>query len=729
MSVQRWMLIGCLLLLIGCTPPPQQETLPLPTLAASGTPPNYSWEAAQRVASDFLSAWRNFDYAAMHRLTTVATQDATPLTDFTATYENARAEMTLLALNYRENTLLSQQTNVYILNYDVTFTTNILGEFSDLNRNLTLVMDTQVGDWRIAWSPGDIFAEMGDGAALRLERNIPNRLNIYDRSGTVLADQNGRVVVVQVVRQDIPNLEACLSSLATALNLTPEEVQTRLNNAGVDWLADVGIIEAQTYVTMHEGLERDCDAQFVPRAVRRYPNGTLAPHIVGYVGYPDEAGVAAVQEAGFPRDAILGRSGIEASWDETLRGRPGGRLVLLSRNGERLRALANAAPHPSQSVWLTIDADLQAFVLRALSEAYAANAWCARSPGSAAVIIDVNTGAILALVSYPTFDANAFTSFPEMGRAAAQTIVQQVQEDSRLPQLNRATQGIYPAGSVFKIVDTIAVTDSGIYPLDQTFNCGGAWERDGIVRYDWLEGGHGPLRLPGPLTQSCNPFYYEVGYQMNLADPYLLPEYARRLGLGAPTGLTDIPESPGLIGDPDWLLNTRGEEWNFTEAISMAIGQGAVEVTPLQIARLAALVANGGLLYRPQLVHQAGIFGEAPSYTMQPELMSDTGIAPEVIELTREGMCAVTTTVSGTAYFVFRDSPLQDSIGVCGKTGTAQDLTNPNSNPFAWFAAYAPRENPEIAIVVMVQNAGEGSEVAAPIVRRILEYYYLGMSG
>jgi penicillin-binding protein 2 len=712
---------------MGCTPQERSQII-LPTLIPSATPENFGWEGAQRAASDFLQAWRNRDYSTMHSLTTFATQDAIPLDEFQAIYENAQAEMTLLSFSYRENTLFRESQTVFVLNYDVTFTTNILGDFTDPNRNMHLVIDDQASDWRVAWSPGDIFAEMGDGGVLRLERNIPNRLNIYDRSGTALADQNGRVVIVQVVRSQIPNAEACFNGLAAALDLTADEVQVRLDRAGVDWLADVGVIEANTYVRVHSDLERDCAAQFDARAVRRYPNGTLAPHIVGYVGYPDEEDVPAVQEAGFPRDAILGRSGIELSWDETLRGSPGGRLTILSPTGERLRLLSEAPPQPSQSVWLTIDSNLQAFVYQALSDAYATQAWGRRSPGAAAIVLDVNTGAILAMVSYPTFDVNAFTPFPEMGRAAAQAYVQQIQEDPRIPQLNRATQGIYPAGSVFKIVDTLAVTDSGVFPLDQTFSCSGVWEREGIVRYDWLTGGHGRLTLPQPLTQSCNPFYYEVGYQMNLVDPYLLPSYARRLGLGTPTGLTDIPESPGLIGDPDWLLNTRGEVWSFTEAISMAIGQGAVQVTPLQMARVTALVANGGTLYHPQLVLQAGIFGEQPSYTMQAEVMSETGIRSDVIELVREGMCAVTTSRSGTAEFVFRSSPLQDTIGVCGKTGTAQDLTDPDALPFGWFVSYAPRETPEIAVVVVVEDAGEGSEVAAPIVRRILEYYFLGIT-
>jgi penicillin-binding protein 2 len=211
---------------------------------------------------------------------------------------------------------------------------------------------------------------------------------------------------------------------------------------------------------------------------------------------------------------------------------------------------------------------------------------------------------------------------------------------------------------------------------------------------------------------------------MDSVDPNLLPSYAKKLGLGVPTGLTDVAESPGLIPDPEWMRVNLARNWTYSDAVNMSIGQGQVQVTPLQIARLTSIVANGGFLYRPQLVKQVGIVGDVPSYTMQPEVMSDPGLSAEAIATVRQGMCAVTTNQTlGTAEFVFRDSDLQ-LIGVCGKTGTAEDPANLITH--AWFTAYAPRENPEIAIAVIVENAGEGSGVAAPIVRRILEYYFFG---
>lgn len=711
-----------LLALAACQTAAPEVAQILPTVAVlpSPTPPTFSQDAAERAARMFLEAWKADDFAAMHALTTFASQEATPLEAFTSLYTDAHSVMSLLSLDYDIASQLRDANNMEIFSYSVTFTTNLLGSFTDANRTLRLVFDPRSQDWRVAWSPGDIFAAMGGGGRLRLEPRIPSRANIYDRDGLTLADQNGRMVAVSVVKRSIPQYDACAAALAEALGKPEADVREVLNQRGQDQLAEMGLIEPAVFLRLQNQLESACAAQYRDRAVRRYPNGTLAPHILGTVGFPSEEEVAAVVAAGFPRDSILGRSGIEQSWDATLRGKPGGRLLVVSPGGEQT-ALAESASEPSQSVWLTLDSDLQTFIAGRFARAYEELLGPA-SRGAAAVVLDLNTGAVLAMVSYPAFDNNAFNSFPVIGRAAADAIVREVEADPRRPQLNRPTLGAYPAGSVFKVVDAVAVLDSGVYTLDTRYTCVGGWNRD-IPRVDWLAGGHGTQTVPQGLMNSCNPFFYEVGYQLDQADPWLLPTYARRLGLGVPTGLRDLPEVPGNIPDPDWLRQ-RGFTWTFSDAVNMAVGQGYVDVTPLQIAQMLAIVGNGGTRYRPQLVQQTGILGEAPSYTMQPDVLDTIEIDPAALAGVRSGLCSVTTASSGTAEYQFRRSPLQD-IGVCGKTGTAQ-TPGAGSAPHAWFAAYAPRERPEVAIAVMVENAGEGSAIAAPLARDILEYYFFG---
>jgi penicillin-binding protein 2 len=685
-------------------------------------------EAAGRAALGFLDAWQRDDFDAMYNLIAFSSQEANPKDNFVALYESSQNQMTLQSLHYSPVTLYPQRADVAIFNYNITFTTNLLGEFSDDDRNLQLILDPHASDWRVAWTPGDIIAEMADGGRLRLEISPPSRANIYDHEDNILADQNGRVVVVKAIKQAITDWPTCLSLLAPAMAKDPADIQNIYDESSPDWLMELGTMEPAAYEQTHTQLEQACAAQFSSRPTRRYINGTIAPNIVGTVGYPDEVNLPAVEAAGFDRDSILGKSGIEQSWDEKLRGHPGGRLLIVTPSGTVAREIARTTSNPPESVWLTIDSEMQAAVMKILSDAYTTNkdGWGSTSKGAAAVVIEVDTGNILAMVSYPTYDANAFAPFPSMGKIAADQTIAQLQSDPRRPMLNRPTQGVYPLGSVMKAISTAAVADTGVYTLDQRYTCIAVWTRD-IERGDWLTSGHGTLTLPQALTQSCDPYFYEIGYQLDQFDPYALPSYARRMGMGGPTGLQDIAEAPGLIIDPDWKQTNLGIEWTFSDAVNMSIGQGEVLVTPLQVARLFAAIANGGTLYRPQLVEKTGILGEAPSFVSAPDPMTNFNIKPEVMETVRKGLCDVTSSRSGTAEYQFRDYPDLQRLGVCGKTGTAQDGPA-DAQSHAWFAAYAPKDNPQIAVAVIVENSGEGSGVAAPIVRDIMRYYFFEQS-
>jgi penicillin-binding protein 2 len=722
-------LIACLavlLMLTACQPAPQAYQ-PLPTLFPSPTPPGFTLEEAERVAGEFLYAWQTGDYAEMYARISFGAREATPFEQFAGFYQAAANTMTLQSLSTQARALARDPSAPRLVNltYDASFETRMMGGFTDSGRRLTLVFDDRDGAWRVAWTRGDLFRELENSGQLRLITTPVNRANIYDHDGVVLAMQDERLIItVEVVRRNIPDEPACLAALSEASRLTLAQLTARLNAQPADWVNEIAIIEPQAYTRARDQLVAHCAANFGSRPARRYPNGSLMPHILGTVGYLDAADLPAVLAEGFQQDAILGRSGIERQWDAVLRGVPRAELVIENAAGARLRTLAERASEPAQAVWLTIDSDLQQKTLDLLAAAYAQNAdgWARNSRGAAAIVMDVNTGAILAMVSYPSYDGNAFTPYPVMGREAAQDIIAKTSTDPRLPLLNRATQGRYPSGSVMKIATSLAVAESGVYNVDQRYSCGGSWTRDGITRTDWFAPGHGTLDLAGAIINSCNPYYYEVGYQMNLRDPFLMPRYLRQFGMGVPTGLTDIPEDPGNIGDPDTYRAKTGLQWTFADAVSMAIGQGEVEVTPLQIARLTAAVANGGVLWRPYLVEKAGLFNDFV-YVAQPDPLANLNVRAEVLDTVRRGMCSVTTAYSGTATAVFQDSPLQ-TLGVCGKTGTAQNL--PRNTTHAWFAAYAPRIDPEIAVVIMVEDGGEGSGTAAPLVRDLMQYYFFG---
>lgn len=717
------------LLIAACAPVQGSDSdLILPTLAPSPLPENYQLDGAEDVARRFLNAWQAGDHGTMHTLMTFGARDKTPVNEFAALYAQVAADMTLLDMDYSVVTLQREQPNVAVLIYNVTFQTRIVGTFTDEQRQMRLTIDPVDRDWRVAWTAADIFNEMGDGGALRLERTIPRRANIYDTNGAVLADQNGRMVTINVVPGDIPNREACVGTLASVLDEDRAAVIERLDNAGANWLAEVGVVEPTVYLAHQARLERECRAQFDSFNTRRYPDGTLMPHIVGYVGYPTEPEIEAVRAAGFNQESIIGRSGVERSWDDVLRGQPGGRLSIVKGN-EVVRVITDNPPQPAHSLFLTVDSGLQARTAEIIADAYrnAADDWAPSSKGAAAVVINPNTGAVLAMVSYPTYDANAFIPFPTIGRRAADAVVESVQRNPRTPQLNRVTQGTYTSGSVMKIASTLAVVDSGVYAPDEQYVCVGTWNREpGFVRTDWLPQGHGLVTVRTALAQSCNPFYYEVGYQMDLRDPYLLPRYFNRFTLGAGTGITDLQESTGLIADPDFVRQNYGLNWTFSRSVNMAIGQD-IDITPLQIAQMTTIPANGGTLYKPQVVREAGLIGEEPSYVMQPEVVRELDLSDEAIEVVRRGMCDVTQERYGTAEFQYRNTRLANQIRVCGKTGTAQS-PGEGTNPHAWFTAYAPQDNPEIVVTVIVENGGEGSAVAAPIVRDIMDYYFFEMN-
>ncbi len=718
-------LVFIVTILVGCRPQVAHQAEPLPTIQPSPTSPA-DLESAERVARLYLDAWRRQDFDEMHRLLTFRNQESTPLENFRATYENAQTTMTFASMEYTAKSLLREGVRIVVFQYDMTFDTRILGTFTDPNRELRMVIDPQNGEWRVAWSLGDIFAEMGSGATLVFDPQIPSRANIYDRNGEVLADQNGRVVRVFVSNEDIPDRPACFQVLSETVDKSLEEIIDLFDvRSGVNWEVDAGVMEPTVFIERNVEVEEKCGAEFRQQATRRYLRGSLMPHIIGHVGYPAEDEIDDLEAEGFNAETIIGKAGIEESWNDTLAGRPGGRLTLVSSGGTRLRTLTEVRSQIPESLWLTIDSDLQEYVLQVLGEAYLENSgsWGRTSNGSSVVVMDVKTGEILTMASYPTFEGNAQNPFPAVGREVADLVLESLAEDSRVPQLNRPTQGVYPTGSVMKVMSSIAALESGVYVEDTAYFCSGIWNHENDFRYDWLAGGHGRMTVQSAITNSCNPFYYEVGFRLNQADPYLLSKYALLMGLGDFTGLTDIEESPGNIPTPDNVLQTSGLPWSYAFAVNLSIGQGEVQASPLQMVRMYAAVANGGYLLRPQLVRERGILDQR-TIVAERDVVKDTELSPDNLKIIRTGMCDVTKTRTGTASHIFRDSPLLD-IGVCGKTGTAQ-ATGDGVPPHSWFIAYAPEDDPQIAIVTMIENAGDGSAIAAPITRRILEYYYFG---
>lgn len=722
-----------LVVLVGCSSqsPAQVNQGNLPTLAALPTQaPNL--DEAQRTATAFLSAWQAQDFVSMYNLLSFNIRETITFDDFRSRYQEAQTEMTFESLHFQERALSAVGNHAAQFSYSLTFQTRILGDIEDDGRTLTVILNTQTGLWSVAWTVGDIFAEFAVGARLEFQTNAPSRSNIYDRDDVVLADMRGRMVEVYVVQADVPDWDQCRQTLVDVIGVTAERIDAIYAAAQATWSMPVGRIERATYEAQESHLITDCNATFEGLRVRRYrPNGSLMPHIIGHVGLPTVDQVEAVELAGFNAETIIGQAGIEASWNDVLAGTPGGRLQIINPDGSVARTLAEVRSQVSESLWLTIDSDLQQFIINLFNTAYNENrfyadgspGWGSISPGAAAIVMNIHTGEILAMVSYPMYDANAYNPYPAIGRAAANQIQADVAADVRNPLLNRATQGLYPAGSIFKVVDSAAVLETGVYQENTAFYCPGFWEFNGDYRRDWYGPGHGTVTVQSALKQSCNPFFYQTGFVLNNADPFFLPNYARRMGLGDYTGLRDLTEAPGQIPDPDLVLARYGTQWTYSNAINLSIGQGEIAVTPLQMVRLYAAIANGGDLLRPYLVREHGILDQR-TVVGQRDVMSNFEMSPETLRIIRAGLCDVVTANYGTASHIFRDSPLLgEGIGVCGKTGTAEHPVR-GTLEYSWFAAYAPADNPEIATIVLVEKAGDGSAVAAPLTRQIMEFYF-----
>jgi penicillin-binding protein 2 len=706
-------------LLVGC------DILFPPGNASSGTPTEIAPDLGhpEGVAQAYLTAWMAGDFAGMYSLLSPNSQTEYTLEAFSSLYRSTATTMTLKSLEATPLSALSEATGTTAqFAFHVIYHTTVLG---DIAQDITMQMIFANARWGIAWSPSLIFPALASGNTLQLEVTTPSRANIYDRNGKALVTADAATVTIQVVPGQIsPDYEDQMLALLSVVLRTPPD-QIRQNYAGLppDYTIAVGDADAEIFQAHYQELKSYPGLYFVDKTSRRYFN-VLAPHVLGYTSFIPKDQLDDYKSLGYQGDEIVGLSGLEKWGESYLAGTRGGTLSAYTSDGQYFAQVSHKDSQPSQSLYATLDRDLQAMVQDTIQEAYTAGAatWAPKAGGATVVVLDVHTGEVLAMANYPAFDPNVLNpqnAHPLMTDA----YIKDITTNPLRPFLNRATQGEYPPGSVFKIVSMSAAMGSGIMTPDYTYTCTGVWEGLGAdnPRYDWKEGGHGTITLRQALTGSCNPFFYEIGLLTAQKDFNILPDYARQYGFGQTHDL-QVEEEPGLIPDPDWLLKTRGETWTNAHSVNMAIGQGDVLVAPLQIATMIAAVANGGTVYKPQFVSKVGLLGETPSITFSPEVFGHINLTPDQLATIRASMYAVTSDQQlGTAEY--RLGSLSERLPVAGKTGTAQ-LSGSNAPPIAWFAGFAPYENPEIAVVVMIENGGQGSAVAAPIFRRIIERYY-----
>ncbi len=552
---------------------------------------------------------------------------------------------------------------------------------------------------------GQHWAELAKENRVRLEVLRAPRGAIFDRNGELLADSAPSFGIVfrpfpaeslQRARETLTL--TWLERVAALVELDTSEVRRRVAFANLS--GQNAVLRRDAPFPVLAAVEETradlpgIEVQMEP--LRHYPNGTLASHLLGYAGEVNGGELDSLEADGYRPGDLIGRTGVERSYEEVLRGEDGFEYAVVNARGRRVSTLqeAGSRPRPGKDLVLTLDLKVQ----RALEEAMADVA------RGAAVALDPRDGGILALVSRPAFDPNEFS------HGLSHERWRELTEGGANPLLDRAIQGVYPPGSTFKIVTMSAALSRGAAePTTRFAPCAGGWRYGGRWFACWEKKGHGSLDMVPALQHSCDVYFYQLGLRVGLVG---LEQTARALGLGARTGV-DLPqEAKGLIPSPAYYDQRWGAgKWRSGLLLNLGIGQGELLLTPLQLALLAAEVAADGRPLRPHLVMR--VRGEAAFRPPRPLQAGMPGA--EFWGTVRQAMELVVAAGTGTAARV-------PGMSVGGKTGTAQ---NPHGRDHALFVCYAPADDPRIAISVVVENAGHGGSVCAPRAGLVLKRVFL----
>jgi penicillin-binding protein 2 len=596
--------------------------------------------------------------------------------------------------------------------------------------------------WDLQVVSSERYLDAADRNRYRLVPIDAPRGVIYDRMGRLLV-RNVPGFAVYILPGDLPRepeeRTAVLERLANLLAMpadseSPRGIEQILNERTIGPYLRVRIasrVDRQVAFIIEEDHLELPGVVVMAEPQRHYYDAPLMAHIVGYMGRISPERLDTYLERGYQPDDSIGVSGIERTQEAVLAGTKGQKHIEVNVFGREMAVIASKPPEPGHSLYLTIDTEFQSQVEDALAKGMAV----AGSEVGVAIAIDPRTGEVLSMVSLPTFDNNLFS-----GGISIEDFVA-LNEDPRHPLVNHAVAGQYPPGSTFKIVPAVAALQEGVIHSGTTLECRGTlllpnrfFPNDMSQAQPfrcWSRVGHGRINVMTAIAQSCNIFFYQAGggfmdFQgLGIAR---LGEYARMMGFGEPTGIELSGEAAGLVPSDRWKRQTFGESWYTGDTYNASIGQSFVLSTPLQLLNATAVIANRGTLYRPQLISQVvDIQGNVVS-TLTPDPIREVAISPENIELVRRGMRQTVT--NGTAWrWTF------DDVAVAAKTGTAEYTKLDEHGQLimdrhgylpthAWFTAFAPYDDPEIVLVVFLDDGGEGSQYALPVAENILRAYF-----
>jgi penicillin-binding protein 2 len=608
--------------------------------------------------------------------------------------------------------------------------------------------------WELQVTTSQEYSRSADRNRFRLVPIDAPRGIMYDRFGRALV-KNVPSFGVSIVPSELPENEAqrqeVLARVGELLQMPVYSMTERTESMETGVLERISIEEAletrtiSPYAPVRIASDIDRQAAFIieeehmelpgvvvsAEPLRHYLYGPLTTHVLGYVGHIASDRLETYVEEGYEPDDLVGVAGLERSQERYLRGVDGQKHIECDAFGREVAVLASKPPVQGDHIVLTIDVELQ----RQVEEALRKGMRRANSPVGVAIVMDPRTGEVLSMVSLPSYDNNLFSG------GISRKDYARLSEDRAHPLVNHGIGGQYPPGSTFKIVPACGALQEEVISPSTRLTCKGTlllpyhYAPEDTTKaqtfYCWYERGHGALNVVGAIRQSCDIFFYQAagGFE-DFAGLGMekLADYSRAFGFGEPTGIELSGEATGLVPNDRWKRQNYGENWVTGDTYNAAIGQGYVLATPLQLLNATVAVANGGTLYRPQLIYQVMNAQGDIVRVLQPDPIRELDVSEENISLVRQGMREVVT--KGTAWLL--DVP---SVHVAGKTGTAEYpgvdeegnlmLDDEGNLPtHAWFTAFAPYEDPEITLVVFLEGGGEGSQTAVPVAEEILRAYF-----
>ncbi|MFY9615504.1 MAG: penicillin-binding protein 2 [Candidatus Dormiibacterota bacterium] len=586
---------------------------------------------------------------------------------------------------------------------------------------------------------GKHFSDLAEGNRVREETVVAPRGIIFDRHGTQLVVNEGSFAVALVPIDlakpgDGRNRELALVQRLTGIS-GDEVVRQAEAHRGEPFQPVVlkKNLDNATYQAISENLPNLPGIRLETDTTRHYTEGAALSHLLGYVGKLDPQEYTDLHPKGYLLDDTTGKTGLELTNESYLRGTSGQQVVETDAQGKVVQLISNTDPVPGDNVYLSIDINLQKEVVRdlqaSMDDAHS-KLGGSRGLAGAAVVLNPQSGEVYSMVSLPDYNINQFAE----GITTQQ--YQALLDNPQLPLLNRAIGGVYAPGSTFKPVTASAGLQSATINQGSTINCPGHFTVGSSSFLCWNTAGHGSQNVVQAIAHSCDVFFYTVADRMG---DQILSQYASDFGVGRATGIDIAGEAKGIVPNSDWKTRYFAEayqetgdpawqdsKWYEGNTITYGIGQSYLLVTPLQDLEWIATVANGGKYLRPQLTNRVTSVAGSMVKPFTPALDHTVQASPQVLALVREGLRAAAST-GGTSGFIWNQPQFKNVPSPAGKTGTAQYGVADASGNYplhAWYAAYAPSVDPEIAVVTFVEGGGEGHEASAPVAAQIMSYYF-----